>query len=438
MRVPPELARARPTLPGPLLEVLRRLGEAGHRSWIVGGAVRDLLLHRPREAADFDVATPATPQEVTALFPKVIPTGIDHGTVTVVTGGLAVEVTTFRGEGAYVDGRRPESVTFHRDLEADLERRDFTMNALAWDPLGGEFRDPHGGRADMGRRTVRAVGEAAERFAEDGLRPMRAVRFAAQLGFDLAPSTRRAIPAALLVVAKVAVERISEELTRLAVAPDAARAIFLMRATGLLETVLPAFAALPVHVQDHAARLLGSLPPDPALRFAGLLHPLGAEGATGVLEGLRQPRRVSDEAGALVRGHACRLGRHGPVLPGDPVAVRRWLAQAGPARAGELVALADAEAHAAPARDASAARGEVKELQATMAQIAHDRPPLTLQDLAIDGRRAMEVLGAPPGPHVGEAIRHLLERVLDDPQLNEPSALEEELRRWWAERARGA
>src|SRR5512146_2229231 len=214
-RVPAALARARDALPAPLLDVLSRLDQAGHRSWIVGGAVRDLLLHRPREAADFDVATPATPQQVTALFPKVIPTGVEHGTVTVVTKGLAVEVTTFRG-----DGRRPESVTFHTDLDADLERRDFTMNALAWDPLAGEFRDPHGGRADLSRRIVRAVGDASERFAEDGLRPMRAVRFAAQLGYGLAPSTRRAIPAALPVVGRVAVERISDELARLVVAPD--------------------------------------------------------------------------------------------------------------------------------------------------------------------------------------------------------------------------
>jgi tRNA nucleotidyltransferase (CCA-adding enzyme) len=437
MRVPPELARAKQTLPAPLLEVLRRLGDAGHRSWIVGGAVRDLLLHRPREAADFDVATPATPREVTALFPKVIPTGIEHGTVTVVGAGLAVEVTTFRGEGPYVDGRRPESVTFHRDLEADLERRDFTMNALAWDPLADEFQDPHGGRADMAERLVRAVGEATERFAEDGLRPMRAVRFAAQLGYDLAASTRSAIPGALPVVAKVATERISDELSRLVVAPDAARAVFLMRATRLLEVVLPAFAALPVEVQDHGARVLGHLPPQPALRFAGLLHPLGADAAGRVLEGLRQPRKVSDEVTTLVRAHACRLDLHGPGLPSSAVDVRRWLSRAGPGRANDLLALAEAEVVALPAGDAAAAQGEVKELQARVAQIAVDRPALTPQELAIDGRRAMEVLGVPPGPLVGEAIRHLLDRVLDDPAQNGREALEDELRRWWAERARG-
>jgi len=436
MRVPAALARARDALPAPLLEVLGRLGQAGHRSWIVGGAVRDLLLHRPRAAVDFDLATPATPQQVMALFRKVVPTGVEHGTVTVVTGGLAIEVTTFRGEGRYLDGRRPESVTFLTDLEADLGRRDFTMNALAWDPLAGDFRDPHGGRADMARRVVRAVGDAAERFAEDGLRPMRAVRFAAQLGYGLAPATRQAIPGALPVVARVAVERLSDELGRLVVAHDAPRAIGLMRSTGLLEVVLPALAALPRSVQDHAARVLGAVPSDPALRFAALLHPLGADAVGALLLALRQPRRVADEAAALVRGHACRLGARGPVLPPSLPEVRRWLSRSGPERAEALVALAEAEASASAPRSRRAARLEVKELQERLSQIQRDAPPLSAQDLALDGRSAMEALGTGPGPHVGEALRHLLERVLEDPSLNQRAALEAELRRWWADRAR--
>jgi tRNA nucleotidyltransferase (CCA-adding enzyme) len=417
------------------VDVLRRLGEAGHRSWIVGGAVRDLLLHRPRETADFDLATPATPREVTALFRKVVPTGIEHGTVTVLTGGFAVEVTTFRGEGPYRDGRRPESVTFHTDLEADLQRRDFTMNAMAWDPLAGEFRDPHGGRGDMARRLVRAVGVAEERFAEDGLRPMRAVRFAAQLGYGLAPATRRAIPGALPVVAKVAVERISEELARLVVAADAPRGVALMRATGLLGAVLPALGALPAGLLAHAARVLGAVPPDPVLRFAALLHPLGPEAAEAILQDLRQPRRVSEEVAALLRAHACRAAA-GAVLPREAVDVRRWLSRAGPPRGEALLSLAEAEAGAAPARQAQAAWAEVKELKERLAQIARTAPPLSAQDLALDGRAAMEVLGTGPGPHVGEALRHLLERVLEDPARNERGALEAELRRWAAERAR--
>ncbi len=436
MRVPAALARARGKLPGPLLEVLRRLGDAGHRSWIVGGAVRDLLLHRPREASDFDIATPATPREVMALFPKVVPTGVEHGTLTVLAGGLAIEVTTFRGEGAYLDGRRPETVTFHRDLEADLARRDFTMNALAWDPLAQEFRDPHAGRADMARRIVRAVGVAEERFAEDGLRPMRAVRFAAQLGYGLAPATRRAIPGALPIVRKVAVERISDELARLVVAEHAARGLALMRATGLLEVVLPSLARAPARAQDHAAKVLARVPPSPELRFAALLHGVPVEEAERTLVELRQPRRTSDEVAVLLRGHACLAATPPGTLPHAPVEVRRFLSRTGPQRADALLALARAEASSLPAARARPARAEVKKLERQIAQIRRARPPLMAQDLALDGRAAMRVLAIAPGPEVGEALRHLLERVLENPALNAPDALEAELRRWWAERAR--
>jgi tRNA nucleotidyltransferase (CCA-adding enzyme) len=433
MRVPAALARAK--LPPPLLEVLRRLGAAGHRSWLVGGAVRDLLLHRPRDSKDFDVATPATPREVMALFPKVVPTGVEHGTVTVVLGGHALEVTTFRGEGAYVDGRRPESVTFHTDLEADLERRDFTMNALAWDPLGGEFRDPHGGRADMARRLVRAVGDPAARFAEDGLRPMRAVRFAAQLGYDLHARTRAAIRPALPVVRKVAVERLSDELGRLVVAPHADRGLALMRRTGLLEAVLPAFGRLPGRAIGHAFGVARRVAPEASLRFAALLHPLGPEGAEKVLLDLRQPRRVSDEVAALLRAHVCRAGARPAELPRGEVEIRRFLSRAGPDRAGGIVALARAEAAALSPAASTRARTHAKRLEREIAAVRRSAAPLGTGDLAIDGGAAMRVLSVGPGPHVGEALRFLLDRVLEDPALNTPDALEAELRSWWAARA---
>ncbi|HQR31055.1 MAG TPA: tRNA cytidylyltransferase, partial [Anaeromyxobacteraceae bacterium] len=226
-------------VPAGVRGVLSRLRAAGHPSWVVGGVVRDLLLGRVRHDPDeFDVATPATPQQVQALFRKVVPTGIEHGTVTVLEDGARVEVTTFRGEGEYVDGRRPSSVTFHGDLDADLARRDFTVNAMAWDPLDGELRDPFGGRRDLSAGRIRAVGEARDRFAEDGLRPLRAVRFVSQLGFRLAPGTRAAIPGALPVVARVSRERMAEELSRLLVGPHSAAGLETLRATGLLGVVL--------------------------------------------------------------------------------------------------------------------------------------------------------------------------------------------------------
>jgi tRNA nucleotidyltransferase (CCA-adding enzyme) len=438
MRVPAALARASARLPPAIVQVLRALGAAGHRSYVVGGAVRDILLGRHRETNDFDVATPATPREVTALFRKVVPTGVEHGTVTVVEGGHAVEVTTFRGEGPYVDGRRPETVSFHKSLEADLARRDFTMNALAWDPLRPEFRDPFGGRADMARRLVRAVGEAGERFREDGLRPMRAVRFAAQLGYGLHPRTRAAIPAALDVVRRVSVERISDELARLVVAPHADRGVALMRKTGLLGVVLPALAALDARTVDHAVALLRRVPAEPAPRFAALLHPLPAAEVDRLLVELRQPRRVSDAAALLVRAHTCRAGGGAGPLPASPVEVRRWLSRVGLERADAVLDLARAEAEVLPRGRAERARREVERLARDVAAVERAKPPLAQQDLALDGRAVMAALGAGPGPHVGEALRHLLDRVLERPELNDAATLEDALREWWATRPRSA
>jgi tRNA nucleotidyltransferase (CCA-adding enzyme) len=434
MGAPAALARA--TFPAPILEVLRRLASAGHRSYLVGGAVRDLLLHRARQASDFDVATPATPQEVIALFPKVIPTGIAHGTVTVLLRGEKIEVTTFRGEGAYVDGRRPESVTFHRDLEADLARRDFTMNAMAYDPLEGHFADPFGGQADMARRRVRAVGDPAARFAEDGLRALRAARFVAQLDYGLDTATRRAIPGALDVARKVSVERIAEELSKLVVAPHAARGVLLLGRTGLLSVALPAVAAHPKRARDHLVRVLSATHPEPTRRFAALLHGVTFEQAEALLLGLRLPRRLVDEVTALLRAHSCLAGGEATTWPRDPRESRRWLAGVGAGRAEALLDLAEAEVKALPAARRERLAAELKDLKARVTEVLAASPPLTLAQLALDGRAVMTLLGAGPGPHVGEALRHLLDRVLDDPAENTRERLEALLRRWWERQAR--
>lgn len=433
MRVPVALARA--TFPAPVLSVLRRLGAAGHRSWLVGGAVRDLLLHRPREAQDFDVATPATPEQVGALFRRVIPTGIDHGTVTVLLGEAQVEVTTFRGEGEYVDGRRPQSVVFHGDLDADLARRDFTINSLAFDPLSCELRDPFGGRDDLRRRVLRAVGDPRERFAEDGLRPMRAVRFAAQLGYDLAPRTRSAIPGALDVVRKVSTERIAEELTRLVVAPHAERGLELMRRTGLLGVVLPALAALPPAELRHAFGGIEALPAEPELRFAWLLHRAVAPAAGArVLLALRMSRRVSEAAGALLRLHACPRGGGQLDAPAEGAPLRRWLAEGGRERWRDLLSLRAVEAGTLPIRARRPAQRAVRAFGWRVERELAKEPPLSVGELALDGLALMEIVGAESGTWVGEALRHLLDRVLADPALNSPAALAAIARDWWAHR----
>ncbi|MGB8932455.1 MAG: tRNA cytidylyltransferase [Anaeromyxobacteraceae bacterium] len=433
MRVPAALAKA--SFPAPVISVLRRLSDAGHRSWLVGGAVRDLLLHRPRVAQDFDVATPATPTQVTALFQRVIPTGIDHGTVTVLVGKSKVEVTTFRGEGEYVDGRRPESVVFHGDLAEDLARRDFTINALAFDPLQHELRDPFRGRDDLRRRILRAVGDARERFAEDGLRAMRAVRFAAQLGYDLHPRTRAAIPGALDVVRKVSTERIAEELTRLIVAPHAERGIDLMRRTGLLAVVLPAVARLPTAEQRHSVVGLEALPPEAELRFAWLLHrALSPAEAASVLFGLRMSRRITDAVSALLRQHVCVLADGALGEPAAGPELRRWLAEGGRERVGGLVSLRAVEARSLATRHRRRAQRTVRSFAWAAERELAKGPPLSIGELALDGKGLMDRVGADPGAWVGETLRHLLACVLADPGCNTPETLANLARAYWASR----
>jgi len=437
-------------VPPEVREVLRRLGEAGHRSWLVGGVVRDLLLARERhDPGEFDLATPATPDQVQRLFRKVIPTGIEHGTVTVIEGGARVEVTTFRGESEYLDGRRPSRVVFHGDLEADLARRDFTMNAMAWDPLARELRDPFGGQGDLSRRRIRAVGEARERFSEDGLRPLRAARFVSQLGFTLAPATRRAIPAALSVVAQVSRERVAEELSRLLVGVHAALGLRTMAGTGLLAVVLPRLGAMPAARIRHALAVASEPFPPCArrgpggdrercrlLRLAALLHVLAPEEALQSVVELRLPNRVATAVVALSGA------RHGldegplPGLDGGGAAVRRFLSAAGREHAPLILALWAADARHQGPRSARRV-AEVGRLRERVSAELRRHPPLALPDLALGGQDVMEILGTPVGKEVGEGLRHLLEVVLDDPAANTRTSLSGHLRDWWRTRHGG-
>ena len=434
-------------VPDAVQDVLRRLGEAGHRSWLVGGVVRDLLLRRTRhDPGEFDVATPATPGVVQGLFRKVIPTGIDHGTVTVVEGGARVEVTTFRGEGAYVDGRRPTQVTFHGDLEADLARRDFTVNAMAWDPLEDELRDPFGGRADLSRRVLRAVGDARARFSEDGLRPLRGARFVSQLGFRLAPATRDAIPEALPVVALVSRERMAEELSRLLVGPHAAAGLETLRTTGLLGVVLPRLAALPPARVRHALAVASEPFPScrgsgPAgdrercrlLRMSALLHVLPAEEALQSVVELRMPNRLATGVVALSGGR-CGLDQGGPPGgKGTAVDTRRWLSAVGREQAPLFLELWKADARHQGARSASRSV-EVSRFRARAAAELRAGVPLVVADLALGGKDVLALLPGVTGRQVGEALRLLLDEVLEAPERNDRAQLSERLRGWWAAR----
>ena len=247
-------------VPANVRAVCATLTAAGHQAVTVGGAVRDALLGRA--PGDWDVATSAHPEQVLALFRHTIPTGLQHGTVTIVTGkGIEshVEVTTFRGEGAYSDARRPDHVVFGVPLVEDLARRDLVVNAIAYDPANDQLIDPFGGRADLAAKRLRAVGDPVARFTEDGLRVMRAVRFAAKLEFALDPATEAGIAAALPSLAKVSRERVSDELRELLAAREPSRGLVVAARTGIIATILPEPRS-PTRSRGPRASIAGATP----------------------------------------------------------------------------------------------------------------------------------------------------------------------------------
>lgn len=288
-----------------LLDVLRRVGHAAHP---VGGCVRDLLLGRT--PGDFDVCTSARPEQVMALFPRTVPTGVKHGTVTVLTGDGPVEVTTFRREGGYADGRHPDAVAFDAGLNEDLARRDFTVNAVA---LGaeGEVLDPFGGRADLERRLIRCVGDPDRRFAEDALRMFRALRFAAQLGFEIEEDTLAAIRRNARRAENLSGERVKAELEKILLSPRPERAGEALE-LGLLAHLWPGRTC-----PDLAG--LGDLPPEPIPRWRGFCRitgfPITALPVERALRrGVLHPEEEALRRLALSGGELAALGFVGPAI----------------------------------------------------------------------------------------------------------------------------
>lgn len=470
--IPPALAEAK--LPEPVLHVLRTLRASGHEGWVVGGAVRDWLLGQaPHE---YDLATDAHPEQVAACFSRVIETGIAHGTVTVLEDGLPLEVTTYRagraygaqeataedteGEGAPpVDGAggtAAEEPAYVGTIEEDLAMRDFTVNAMAYDPIGGVFLDPHGGTDDLRERCLRAAGDPDARFREDPLRPMRAARFGARFGFRIERATRRAMARHVEAFRQVAQERIGAELAKILIAPHPRYGLEVLRRSGHLEVFLPELLeGLGMRqnrwhrydVYHHVLRALQAAAPDLVVRLAVLLHDIdkprtvapsdkrpgeftfyghevsGAERAYAICRRLRFSQKIAQEVQLLVREHQFLYTDEW-----SDAAVRRMLA-----RVGEsfdrllLVREADVRGHGVHTEDGLAL---LRSLEARGRKLLEERPALQTKDLAIGGREVMEVLGIGPSPRVGRALRHLLELVLEDPSRNERGALLEALQKW--------
>lgn len=415
----------------------------GFEAFVVGGCVRDAI--RGVDPQDWDVATSAKPEEIQRLFKRSLYTN-RFGTVVVSRGAHEIEVTTYRIEAGYADHRRPEDVAFTESLHEDLARRDFTMNAMAWRPTpsgpagsveGGELVDPFDGRADLEAKLVRAVGDPAERFAEDALRMLRAVRFATVLRMRIEPRTADAIQAHAELAAHLSGERIQQELDKILLAERPSTGIRLLSDLGLLAVLCPELEVCKTIPQDkavaqdvfeHSLITVDATPPDLVLRLAGLFHDVGkpetfADGhfhqhefvgeaiARRVLRRWKYPKDTVTEVAHLIRHH---MFWYQADWTGS--AVRRFIRKVGLDAIPDLFALRRADNIGSSLRPP---RMYALEDLWTRVQAEIERSSaFSPRDLEIDGNDVMRELGIGPGPEVGRAIAAVFERVLDDPDLN--------------------
>lgn len=384
-------------VPRYVLDILGVLEAAGHRAVLVGGCVRDLL--RGVRPADWDVATGAQPEQVMALFKRTVPTGLQHGTVSVLSGKRCVEVTTFRLDGDYLDSRRPERVTFVSDLSCDLSRRDFTINAMAME-AGGGLTDPFGGRADLENKIVRSVGPPEKRFGEDALRMLRALRFSAVLGFEIEAHTYAAIDQLSFLVRNVSAERVSAEVTKILLSPRPAVAASALK-LGLLDAYLE--NSRPQLM--HTGRING-VPRRLAERWCGFCALLMKSGAVSDCAAFLRSLRLDKKTIA-----ACTSGIQTALdspLPPDGVSWKRILRDCGLSGAHCAAAAWDCllGGGARPALLSVLASGEC----------------WTLGMLKMSGGQLVE-MGFSQGEELGLVLHRLLEHVFAFPQDNTPEIL---------------
>lgn len=435
--------------------------EGGFQAFLVGGAVRDSLLKK--SCSDYDVATNATPQQVMALFKHVIPTGIAHGTVTVLFCGKKIEVTTFRTDGDYSDGRHPGTVAFATTVEEDLSRRDFTVNAIAASLENGLICDPFQGRIDLKKGTIRAVGSPAERFSEDGLRPIRAIRFASKLGFQIHPATLKEIPHSLDTVKKISIERFTDEFSKILLTPKPSEALFLMEQTGILEIFIPelcrckfchqgGFHSFDVmthlfYAVDGIAHFLqGSDVNDDERRnlaLAALFHDVGKPQCAApsredtsrqtfyghenlsskitatILTRLRFPNATQKRVCLLIENH---MFSYEPCW--SDAAVRRFLSRlnlsSNPGILNSLFDLRRADAFALENHPQTCKN--LDEFEIRIDRILSQDGALSLKDLEINGKDLIQ-MGITDGIKIGWTLSELLNTVLDSPDMNQREKL---------------
>ncbi len=435
-------------LPEKVKIIISSLQHHGYEAYAVGGCVRDSILGR--EPEDWDITTSAKPEEVKAIFSHTIDTGIQHGTVTVMLDHEGFEVTTYRIDGEYEDARHPKEVIFTSLLIEDLKRRDFTINAMAYNDRDG-LVDAFDGIGDLNRKIIRCVGIPEERFMEDALRILRGVRFAAQLSFGIAEDTRVAIAKLAPNLAKISAERIQVELVKLLVSPhpDMMRDVYEL---GITDVILPEFSLMmktsqnnEYHIYtvgEHTLHSLPLVPADKVLRLTMLLHDVakppckfvhedgvehfyghpekGAELARKILRRLKFDNDTTDKVCALVKIHDDR-----PEL--NLRSIRKAMFRHGLEQYPNLFAVKRADAGAQNPAGYEQKMEYIAQYEALYEQIRAQQDCLSLKDLAVTGRDLIE-LGIQPGKSIGEILNKMLQDVLEDPGLNDKEILIKRLR----------
>lgn len=401
-------------MPENVSRIIGTLTEHGYEAYAVGGCVRDSIIHNTPN--DWDITTSALPAQVKALFRRTIDTGIKHGTVTIMIGNEGYEVTTYRIDGEYEDGRHPKQVEFTSSLEEDLRRRDFTINAMACNDEG--IVDLFGGREDIDNRIIRCVGEAVERFSEDALRMLRAVRFSAQLGYTIEEGTAAAITALAPTISKVSKERIHMELGKLLLS-DNPDYISKIHTLGLGQYIFPVYEAL--KDKDLAGRLLKALPKDIAFRYAGAMYDAGDGAVRKMLKELKLDNLTIKRSADIIKLHD--LGVCILKIPTSDAYERMVRAIASQHGVDEFKdALAFDKVFYTVCGDNE--RCELVKHELEILDIILKRgDALKIGDLAISGDRLIE-MGMESGKQIGDVLKMLLDDVIANPEHNNAQYLE--------------
>lgn len=436
-------------LPNSVKFIIDTLENAGYEAFAVGGCIRDSLLGR--KPNDWDITTSAKPLETKALFKRTFDTGIKHGTISVLLNGEIFEVTTYRIDGEYEDQRHPKEVTFTGNLSEDLLRRDFTINAMAYSPTRG-LVDLYDGVSDLKTKTIRCVGNPEDRFSEDALRIMRAVRFASQLDYSIEENTKAAIRKLSVNLSKISAERIQTELVKMITSdhPEYLRQAYEL---GITKVIIPEFDAAmecvqnnPNHaysVGEHTIRVLQNLPTDKVLRLAGLFHDLGKV-STKTTDGKGidhfkghpyESRKIAEAVFKRLKFDTdtkvkvCRyVETHDWTIGAKKEEMRRYINRIGEEYFPMIFTFNEADLKAQSEYRRKEKMDLLKELKAEYERIIQNKECVSIKSLAVSGKDIIS-LGIESGPKVGEELNRLLEEVLDDPSKNSKEYLLSEVKK---------